>query len=81
MTHKVSNITEDALMMVGGTVVGAGLALLFAPQTGAKCRKEMVRFGKTVSKKSDKAFRHFTDSVSDFADAIGGKSGGIFHRW
>lgn len=81
MTHKVSNITADALMVVGGSVVGAGLALLFAPQSGAKCRKEVVRFGKTVSKKSDRMFHDIADSVSDFADTVGGKAGGVWHRW
>ena len=81
MTHKAQETLTDALMLVGGSVVGAGLALLFAPQSGAKSRKELVRFGKTVSRKSEKVYRDFTDGVTEFADMVGGKAGGIMHRW
>lgn len=81
MTHKGNGTMTDALMLVGGSVVGAGLALLFAPQSGARSRRELARFGKTVSRKSEKMYRNFTDGVSAFAEMVGGKAGGIMHRW
>ncbi len=80
MTSKLNHGMTDALMLVGGSVVGAGVALLLAPQSGAKSRKEIVRFGKTVSKKSERMFRDFSDGVTDFAETIGGKTN-FLHKW
>ena len=67
----------DALMLVGGGGVGAGLALLFAPYTGAKSRKKLARFGRTMSDKSDRMMRDMTD----FADTMGGKANKVLHMW
>jgi gas vesicle protein len=81
MTRKVSNTMVDALMLVGGSVVGAGLALMFAPQSGAKCRRDIARFGKTVGRKSDRLMRNINDSVSGFAETFNGKTSAILHKW
>lgn len=81
MSSKVNNTVVDALMLVGGSVVGAGLALLFAPQSGAKCRRDITRFSKTVGKKGDRLMRDINESVSGFADTVSGKTSAILHRW
>jgi gas vesicle protein len=81
MTHKIHDTMTDALMLVGGSVVGAGMALLFAPHSGMKSRKELARFGKMVSRKSEKMYRNFTAGVSGITDMVGGKAGDIMHRW
>jgi gas vesicle protein len=77
MAQKVNNFKADALMLVGGGVVGAGLALLFAPYSGIKSRKKLVRFGKSMSNKSDRAIRN----LSNFADTMGEKAGGMLRKW
>lgn len=77
MAHKVGNTMADALMLVGGGVVGAGLALLFAPYSGTKSRKKIARLGRSMSSKSERAIRNFTDGVS----AIGAKAGGVLPKW
>jgi gas vesicle protein len=77
MAHKVSRTMADALMLVGGGVVGAGLGLLFAPHSGAKSRKKMMRFGRYMGDKSEKMMRDLTD----FADTMGGKANKVLHRW
>lgn len=66
-----------ALMLVGGGVVGAGLALLFAPYSGAKSRKKMMRLGKTVSNKSDKMLRN----LNDLYDTMGGTASKVARMW
>ena len=81
MTNRTHDTVTDALMLVGGSVVGAGLALLFAPQSGTKCRRDLARLGRSVSKKSERIFHDFTDGVSEFAGTVGGKTGGILHKW
>ena len=76
MGRRLNTTMTDALMLVGGSVVGAGLALLLAPQSGKSCRKEIARFGKNVSKQSDKIMRSF----SSFADTVSGMTSGVGHR-
>ena len=52
MAHKVSN---SVAILVGGSVVGASLALLFAPFSGTKSRKKLADFGKAIRGKSDRS--------------------------
>ncbi|ACM22099.1 hypothetical protein Geob_3761 [Geotalea daltonii FRC-32] len=67
----------DALMLVGGGIVGAGLALLLAPKTGKDTRKDIVRMARTVGSKTDKVVHEFADNVSELADTIGEKASSI----
>jgi gas vesicle protein len=80
MARKLNTTMTDALMLVGGGVVGAGLALLLAPQSGRKSRKEISRFSRSVGKQSDKVIRNISESVSDFAERVGGMTGGMMHK-
>jgi gas vesicle protein len=59
----------SGFLLFGG-LLGAGLALLYAPYSGVKSRKKMFRFGKVMSKRSDKAFRNFSDMMSDWGDTF-----------
>jgi gas vesicle protein len=79
MAHR-SSIMTDVFMLVGGSVVGAGIGLLLAPQSGAKSRKEIARFGRTVGKKSERFYHDVADGMSDFADTVGGKMAFLHKR-
>lgn len=79
MARKLNTTMTDALMLIGGGVVGAGVALLLAPRSGRETRKEIVRFGKTLGSKSDKAIHDFADNITDFADTVGEKGAAILH--
>jgi gas vesicle protein len=67
----------DALMLVGGGIVGAGLALLLAPRAGKETRKDIVRFARTVGSKTEKVVHDFSDSISEITDSIGEKANEI----
>ena len=79
-----SKFGTSSLMLVGGSVLGAGLALLFAPYSGAKSRKKLARMSKNVSKMSERMAHNVNDSMSDFADSMGSmgkRASNMFHRW
>jgi gas vesicle protein len=78
MTRK----TSGSALLLFGSVVGAGLALLYAPYSGVKNRKKMLHFGKVMSKRSDRALRNFNEMISDFGDTMGsmGKRVSFLHR-
>jgi len=80
MARKINTTMTDALMLVGGGVVGAGLALLLAPQSGKKSRKEITRFSRSVSKQGDKVIRNISESMTDFAERVGGMTAGVMHK-
>lgn len=62
---------RKSMLLLGGGILGAGLALLYAPYNGVKSRKKVMKFGKSMSKMSDRTLRNFNDTVSDFADMMG----------
>jgi gas vesicle protein len=80
MARKDTNTMTDALKIVGGGIIGAGLALLLAPRTGKETRKEIVRFTKSMGSRTDKAVREFGDDITDFADSVGKKASRILHN-
>jgi len=80
MARKINKTITDALMLVGGGVVGAGLALLLAPQTGKKSRQKIARFGRSVGKKGDKVISNFSDNMSEFSEKVGGMTAGMLHK-
>jgi gas vesicle protein len=80
MGRKLNTTMSDALFLVGGSVVGAGLALLLAPQSGKKSRREISRFSRSVSKQGDKVIRNISESMSDFAERVNGVTAGMMHR-
>jgi gas vesicle protein len=80
MARKLNNVMTDALFLVGGGIVGAGMALLLAPQSGRKSRKEITRLSRSMGRQSDKVIRNISESMSDFAERVGGMTEGMLHR-
>jgi gas vesicle protein len=80
MARKSNNHVTDTLVIAGASVVGAGLALLFAPKSGRKTRKDIVRFIKSVGTRTDKVVHEFTDDFADFADTMGHKASKLLHE-
>lgn len=74
MTGKMKRSMTDVMMLVGGGVIGAGLGLLFAPYSGEKSRKKMMRVGKTMSSRSDRMRRDLSERMSDLAETMGAMS-------
>ncbi len=80
MARKNSGTMADALKVVGGGIVGAGLALLLAPQAGRKTRKDIVRYARTVRGKANEAVIEFADTVDDMVDMVGDRAARILHE-
>ena len=59
---------NGVLLFVGGGLLGAGLALLLAPQSGRRTRRDIVHLGKMARKKSEQIqleVRHAVDNLVD----------------
>lgn len=46
MSEQGKQVAKVAAMIAGGAVIGAGIGLLFAPQTGVETRRDIGRYAK-----------------------------------
>lgn len=74
MEDRNKKIAAAALFIFAGGVVGAGIALLFAPQTGSKTRRDLLRYAKKARSHADQAADEFVSNVHGMVDAIGEKT-------
>ncbi len=58
--------------VVGG-LIGAGVAILFAPQSGRRTRRELRHMGKKVLHKSEALGMDLRNSLDNLVDDISGK--------
>ena len=66
-------------VLVGG-MVGASLALLFAPQSGSKTRKEIARAARRGKNYAGDLIEDAIDDVNDLANDLKKRSGVIFDQ-
>jgi gas vesicle protein len=74
MADKDKTAVVGALMLVAGGIIGAGVALLFAPQSGEKTRREISRYVKRTSRRAGELAEDFSDSISDMVETVGDKA-------
>lgn len=77
MERKMNDTMVDALLLIGGGVLGAGLALMFAPYSGRKSRAKMARIGKSIGKKGERMYHDVTDNINDFASDVASTYGTV----
>jgi gas vesicle protein len=81
MSHAVVNC-NNAAAFIAGSLLGAGVALLLAPQSGRRTRRDLGHFAEKTKNRAGAAqieLRHFVDNIiGDAAESIGeGVSRGI----
>jgi gas vesicle protein len=83
MSNRDNNAMVGALMLVAGGILGAGLALLYAPQSGEKTRKGITRYAKKVRRRGEEAVEaveDFTEQVTEMAEAVGERASEILEK-
>ncbi|MBJ6800750.1 YtxH domain-containing protein [Geomonas propionica] len=68
MGHKESCEGGCMMKLVVGGLIGAGLAILLAPQAGKKTRKYLTSLAEEMGGKANEAVSEFAEIVSDFVD-------------
>jgi gas vesicle protein len=74
MEERDKKLASAALLIVAGGVIGAGLALLFAPQTGTRTRKDLLRYAKKARHRADEAVEELAVNVNSLLETIGEKT-------
>jgi gas vesicle protein len=80
MAENNDNAVLGALMLVAGGIIGAGVALLFAPQSGERTRKDITRYTKKMRRKAEAVVDDFSDTVSDMVDTVSEKAEDLLEK-
>jgi len=80
MEERDKKMAAAILLIAAGGVIGAGLALLFAPQTGRETRKDIVRYAKKARHKTDEAVEELASNVNSMVETIGEKTDELVER-
>jgi gas vesicle protein len=72
MAAKKGN-TDTLLALAVGTLVGAGIALLFAPQSGKQTRRDVRRLGEKALDKTHTLRTEICNSIDNMADEVWNK--------
>lgn len=70
MSERDNKIAAAALLMVAGGIIGAGVALLFAPQSGEKTRRDICRGAKKIKTRAEEAVEDLSDNILELVDTI-----------
>ena len=79
MKDRESCCSDIGKFVLGG-LVGAGLALLLAPQTGRKTRKYLAGCAKEFGGKANEAACDFAETFSDFVETAGKRASEILEE-
>lgn len=75
-----NKMVVGALMLIGGGILGAGLALLFAPQSGKATRRDLERYAKKTRRRAEETVDDFSSAISDMVEKVGEKASEILDR-
>jgi gas vesicle protein len=65
MSNESRQAVRVAALIAGGAVVGAGLGLLFAPQSGAETRRDVARYAKRAQIRAARVSRAIRDRTTE----------------
>ena len=68
MSDQGRQAAKVAALMAGGAVIGAGIGLLFAPQTGAETRRDVGRYAKKAQLQATRLSRTVQSNVKEVMD-------------
>ena len=71
--HVGNQKVNGVVFFVAGSLLGAGIALLLAPQSGRKTRRDILYLGKMVKNKSDQIQLEMGHAVDNFVEGLSEK--------
>ena len=70
MDERNDDVMMGAMLVLVGAILGAGAALLFAPQSGSKTRRGISRYARKTGKMVEGVAGEVVGSVAGMADAV-----------
>ena len=70
MSIRDNGIFVGTLTLAGGAMIGAGIALLFAPRSGKNSRREIALTARKAGRRMKRAARDISDGASVVVDSV-----------
>ncbi len=70
MDETNDDVVMGAMLVLAGAILGAGAALLFAPQSGRRTRRDISRYARKTGKMVEGMAGEVAGSVAGMADAV-----------
>ena len=70
MEERNNTAIAAAFLLIAGGVLGAGVALLFAPQSGARTRKDLLRYARKARRRADDVADDASAAVSKLVEQL-----------
>lgn len=80
MEERDKKVAAAAVLMIAGGIIGAGLALLFAPQSGERTRRDIGRGARKLKVRADEAVEDISENISDLVDKISDKTDDVLEK-
>jgi gas vesicle protein len=74
------NAMVGGIMLVAGGLLGAAVALLYAPQSGKQTRRDIVRYSRKARQQAEDIVDDFAGNVHGMMDSIGDKAEDILDK-
>ncbi len=74
------NAMVGGILLVAGGLVGAGVALLYAPQSGRQTRRDISRYSRKVRRQAEDIVDDFAGNVHGMVESIGERAEDILDR-
>jgi gas vesicle protein len=70
MDNRNSDVMTGAMLVLVGAILGAGAALMLAPQSGQKTRRDISRYARKTGKMVEGVAEEVVGSVAGMLDAV-----------
>jgi gas vesicle protein len=80
MDERNDDVMMGAMLVLVGAILGAGAALLFAPQSGRRTRRDISRYARKTSKVVEGVAGEIVGSVAGMADAVEEKAEEVLEK-
>ena len=80
MEDKEKKAAAAALLILAGGIVGAGVALLLAPQSGQRTRKDIARYARKTKNRANDVVDDLSSTVSDLVETLGEKTDDLLDK-
>ncbi len=70
MDERNDGVVMGAMLVLMGVILGAGAALLFAPHSGSRTRRDISRYARKTGKMVEGVAGEVAGSVAGMADAV-----------
>jgi len=70
MDERNDGVMVGAMLVLVGAILGAGAALLFAPQSGSRTRRDISRYARKTGRMVEGVAGEVVGSVAGMADAV-----------